>query len=78
MERRVSASPGDLGTFVGRRGAPPSTASRPPINPVTKLSQIILDKGLVLDKESRALTLLSRSTGKTSLSGIKDQPLTQP
>jgi len=43
-----------------------------------KTSQIILDKGVVLDKESRALTLLCRSTGKTSLSGIKHQPLTQP
>jgi hypothetical protein len=42
-------------------------ANPPPVNPVTKPSQIILDKGLVLDKESRALTLLCRSTGKTSL-----------
>jgi len=53
-------------------------AKTPRINRVTKPSQIILDKGLVLDKESRALTLLCRSTGKTSLSGIKHQPLTQP
>src|ERR1700730_17594241 len=44
-------------------------------NPVTKPSQIILDKGLVLDKENRALTLRCRPTGKTSLSGIKHQPL---
>jgi hypothetical protein len=78
MEGRAPASPGDRGTFVGCRGAPPSTANDPPVNPVTKPSQIILDKGLVLDKESRALTLLCRSTGKTSLSGIKHQPLTQP
>jgi hypothetical protein len=52
--------------------------AKTPMNPVTKPSQIILDKGLVLDKESRALTFLCRSTGKTSLSGIKHQPLTQP
>ena len=55
-----------------------SGSGSPRFNPVTKPSQIILDKGLVLDKESRALTLLCRSTGKTSLSGIKHQPLTQP
>jgi hypothetical protein len=52
---------------------PPPTI---PLNPVTKPSQIILDKGLVLDKESRASTLLCRSTGKTLLSGIKHQSLT--
>ena len=45
------------------------------MNPVTKPSQIILDKGLVLDKESRASTLLCRSTGKTLLSGVKHQSL---
>ena len=55
-----------------------SRSERPRFNPVTKPSQIILDKGLVLDKESRGLTLLCRSTGKMSLSGIKHQPLTQP
>ena len=77
MEGLAPASPGDRGAFVGRRGAALSTANHPPVNPVTKPSQIILDKGLVLDKESQALTLLSRSTGKTSLSGIKHQPLTQ-
>jgi hypothetical protein len=35
-------------------GYRPSVSEKAPINPVTKPSQIILDKGLVLDKESRA------------------------
>ena len=55
MEGRAPASLGDRGTFVGRRGAPASTANHPPINPVTKTSQIILDKVLVLDKESASV-----------------------
>jgi hypothetical protein len=51
MEGRAPASPGDRGTFVASPSSA-SNANHPPINPVTKPSQIILDKGLVLDKEA--------------------------
>jgi hypothetical protein len=75
-QRILRSRRGDRSTCAVATDCP--EAKNPLINPVTKPSQIILDKGLVLDKESRALTLLCRSTGKTSLSGIKHQPLTQP